>query len=504
MDNNQILIDKAKAEALAKYKSQLPHLYGFKFFKWSRELWESTNPYTFVCMSNQSGKSISAQRKAVRFNTDIEFQQKCFKTPVDYGFYFYPSLKMATREFKNKWVKQILPRGEMKNDPKYGWDIEYKDGEVYCLSFKNGTRIYFMSYNMKVEDLQAASPHWVIADEEMPIRLWGEISARLIATKGMFTMVCTPTKGDEFWRGVFELNKMPGAKIIKATMYDTVTFEDGTPGLRTVEEIENYKAKLPTKREIDVRVYAKFTKAEGAIFPNFDRFVHCVEPLPEAKKWMCYVGIDIGSSGSGHPAAITFTAVRPDFREGRVIKTWRGNITETTSSIDILRKYQEMRKGLNVAAAFYDQASAEFKLQAMAHEEVVMPSDKNHETGISVMNTLFKHGMLLIEKDESDESRGVFGEYHWQTLAEEIENCKDDIKKKDAKDDQTDSLRYSVTKTPFDLSHIGVRTIIAQEKTKPKTDGELRREQWTENLKKSDLVDDIDKEIQFWNDINDY
>jgi hypothetical protein len=493
---------QAKAEALAKYKSQLPHLYGYKFFRWSREFWESTNPHTFLCVSNQSGKSIISIRKAIRMATDTEFQKRVFQTPPDYGFYFYPSLKLATREFKNKWVKQVLPRGEMKDDPKYGWSAEYKDGEIYCINFNIGTKIYFMSYNMKVDDLQAASPHWVSADEEMPIKLWGEISARLLATKGMFSLVCTPTKGEEFWRGVFDLGKMPGAKIIKATMYETVSFEDGSPGMRTIEEIENYKAKLPNKREIDVRVYAKFTKAEGAIFPNFDRFIHCVEPLPEAKKWPCYVGIDIGSGGSAHPAAITFTAVRPDFREGRVIKTWRGNITENTSSVDILRQYQEMKKGLNVVATFYDHASAEFKLTALAENEMVLPGDKHHEVGISIMNTLLKHGMLLIEKDESPESLGVFKQYHWETLAEEIENCKDSIKKKDAEDDQVDSFRYSVTKTPFDLSHIGTKTVVIKEQSKPKTEGELRREQWTENLKNTDLIDDIDAEIEFWNDLN--
>lgn len=497
-----------KDEALRKYKDQLPHLYGFKFFNWSRRFWESTNRYTFICCSNQSGKSIVSIRKALRLATDVAFWPKVFKTTPGYGFYFYPSLKLATREFHTKWVTQVLPRGEMKNDPKYGWEAEFKDKEIYCIHFNIGTKIYFMSYSMKVEDLQASSPHWVSADEEMPIRLWGEISARLLATKGLFSMVCTPTTGDDFWRGVFELNKMPDATVIKATMYDTIKFEDGSPGLRTAKEIEEYKAKLPTKHAIDVRVYAKFSKADSAAFPTFDRYIHCVEPLAEARTWPTYAGIDLGTGGQNDAAAIAFIAVRPDFREARVVKLWKGNKAENTSSIDVLRKYQQMRaeNDLKVVACHYDQSSKEFQLNAMAEGEMVLPSEKNHVTGQNIMNTLFKHGMLLIEKDCSEDAKSVDlennGAYFWELLAEMFESMKE-LKKKGAKDNQPDSVRYGVTKIPFDLSHIGVATV-TQKAEPEKVDWNDRRNSETSRLNKNNFVDDIDSEFSFWNDLNNF
>jgi hypothetical protein len=334
------------------------------------------------------------------------------------------------------------------------------------------------------------------------MHLWGEVSARLLATKGPFSLVCTPTIGDDFWRGVFENNKMPKACVIKATMYDTVTFEDGSPGLRTVREIEEYKAKLPTRQQIDVRVYAKFAKAESAIFPTFDRYIHCVPSLDEAKTWPTYAGIDVGSGGSNDPAAITFVAVRPDMREARMIKCWRGNNQEQTSSIDILRKYQEMKKGYNIVAAFYDQGSREFYLNAQDAGELVLPSEKKHETGQNLMNTLFKHAMLLIEKDPDVTAVTPEGQPFWESMCEEIECMKESLKKAMQQDDQADSLRYAVTRINFDFSHIGSKTVV--ERKENKIDWNDRSNHFTENLKSNDAMDSVDQQIEFFNEFNDF
>ena len=420
--------------------------------------------------------------------TDTEFQKRAFKTQSKYGLYFYPSLKMATREFKTKIEPQLLPRGDMKNDPKYGWEAEYKDGEIYAIHFKNGWAIYFMSYNMKPSDLQAMSPAFVAADEEMPQILWGEISARLIATKGLFSLVCTPTLGEDFWRKVFELNYMPNAKVIKATMYDTIKFEDGSPGLRTKEEIEDFKAKLPTQRDIDIRVMGRFAKADGLVYPMFDAERLIVPPLPEAQRWPVFCGIDVGSGGHAHPAAIIFIAVREDYREARLIKAWRGNRSETTTSVDILRRYQEMREGLNVMATYYDYQSREFGLQAMSADENVLQAEKSHEIGEAVLNMLFKHNMLLFEDTPFVDD-----------LAGELQNLKVGAKKQDAKDDLIDALRYACVKIPFDTSHIGARTV-AKKADKPKFEPTDRRSQLTSVLNEKDFTDYVEDQINYWNE----
>jgi hypothetical protein len=481
--------NRVSAQALAKYKEELPHLYGFKFFKWSREFWESTNRYTFLTCSNQSGKSVVSIRKTIRLCTDTDFQKKVFKTLPNYGIYFYPSLKLATREWQTKWVKSLMPRGSMKDDPKYGWDVEFKDGEVYCIHWNNGFKLYFLSYNMRVQDMQAMSPNFVAADEEMPTHLWGEISARLMATKGLFSLVCTPTLGEEMWRRVFELNSMPNAKVIKATMYDTLTFEDGSPGLRTKEEIEDFKAKLPTQRDIDIRVYGKFAKAEGLVYPMFDYEKIVVAPDPAWQKYPCYAAIDVGSGGHAHPAAIVFVAIKPDFKEARLVKAWRGNSTETTTAVDILRKYQEMRVGLSVVATFYDYQSREFALQALAAGESVLPAEKSHDLGEATLNMLFKHRMLLFEKSEEADD-----------LAVELQNLKKGVKKQDCKDDLVDALRYCVVKIPFDTSHINAKTANIPAPTQ-KTDPNDRSGMNASETRNASIMDGVQHEIDYWNEL---
>lgn len=491
------LVTKYTAAQIKEYKDQLPHLYGFKFFPWSRRFYESTNRYTFLTCSNQSSKSVTSIRRNTRIATDPEFWKRVFSGKPGYGLYFYPTLKLATMEFQNKWITQILPRGAMKDDPRYGWRAEYKDGEIYCIHFNIGTKVYFMSYAIQVTALQAMSPHWVCADEEMPQALWGEISARLMATKGLFSLVCTPTIGEELWRGVFEQNKMPNAEVIKATMYDTVKFEDGSPGMRTVEEIEDFKAKLSTQREIDVRVYAKFAKSEGLMYPTFDQYKHVVEPLEEAKTWPCYVSVDVGSGGQAHPAAITFVAVRDDMREARVVRTWRGDRYTSTSSVDILLKYQDLKEGLMVIQANYDWQSREFGIQAANANEPFVRAEKSHDLGQSKLNTMFKHMLLLIEADRSPESLNPDGKYHYETLVEELVNLKLETKKTKAIDDQSDSLRYAAVNIPMDMTHITSKTATVVEKTPVKASFDRRE---AHNSMKA-FTDYIEEEIEFWNDL---
>lgn len=475
----------AELERQKRREYCLPHLHGFKHFWWTRKFYESTNPYTFLCASNQSGKSIVSIRKCVDWCTDQDKWKVLWPRQPLYGMYFYPSLKLATREFENKWVKEILPREEMKDDPYYGWEAEYQKGEIAIIRFKNGFNLYFMSYTQKASDLQASSPSFVFCDEEMPEDLWGEVSARLLATKGHYHLVCTPTLGEELWRKVFEGDFMKVACKIKVTMYDTINFEDGSPGLRTRRDIDNYKATLPSQRDIDVRVYGKFAKLEGLVYSSFSADHNVVKPKDIPSDWIYYAGIDIGSGGNGHPAAISIVGIRPDYKEGRLVRFWRGNSQENTTNSDILQKYQELAKGLQVYQIYYDWASADFALICQNAGVIVYKAEKNHQIGQDLLNTLFKHRMLQIE--EGDLTPG---------LVEELLTYKHSDSPKKAKNDGIDSLRYSVSKIPWDTSHIGLSTAVIKEekkeKKKPLTRGHVEES--------NAFLDGVDEEVEFWND----
>lgn len=175
--NELVKLRKAQLEELKRQRRLeycLPHLHGFKHFWWTRKFFESDNRFNFLVASNQSGKSIVAIRKCIHWCTDQKLWETLWPRKPLYGMYFLPSLRLATREVENKWVKEVLPRDEMKNDPYYGWELKYQANDVSHIEFKNGFNLYFMSYTQKASDLQASSPSFVFCDEEMPEILWGE------------------------------------------------------------------------------------------------------------------------------------------------------------------------------------------------------------------------------------------------------------------------------------------------------------------------------------------
>jgi len=60
----------------------------------------------------------------------------------------------------------------------------------------------------------------------------------------------------------------------------------------------------------------------GLKYPQFDIKRHMKEAHKLPKTWLIYEGVDTGSGdegeSEGHPSAIAFVAVSPDFRQGRV------------------------------------------------------------------------------------------------------------------------------------------------------------------------------------------
>lgn len=471
----------------------LPYLHGMKHYHWSRKFYESTNDMCFLTASNQIGKSSASIRKCINMAIDQSTWQKLWpKRRPFYFFYFYPSIKMATREFTNKWVTEFLPRGEFKDDPIYGWKPMFKNNEINHIAFNSGINVYFLSYEMDVMQLQASSPSAIFADEEMPERLFSEIITRLVATEGLFSLVCTPTLGEPLWESVFEGDKFPNALKIKASMYDCLEFEDGSPGLYTLDKINKFINTLPTQREIDVRVFAKFSKPEGRVYESFDdraNVAKATEPYKEGCLW--YSGVDIGGGGNSHPAAICFVMVRSDFKKARVVKTWKGNKSQITTAPDILNKYLEMRGMDNsLTGEYYDYASKDFGTVATRAGVAFQMAEKSHEIGVSTLNSLFKNGMLTIDDNEDN-----------KLLIKELNGLRHGYNKNKADDHIIDALRYATSKIPWNFSDVTTENLYKRI-NKPKTytlEEERKRGFFVEAT--MDDQNNYDQEFDEWNEL---
>lgn len=433
----------------------LPFLYGWKWYKWAKEFFESKNKLNFLCAANQISKSSTQIRKAIDWATNKErwpelwpHLHKAGQRPRQF-WYLYPTREVASIEFEQKW-RQFLPANEFKDDERYGWKHVIKNKEIFSIEFKSGVTIYFKAYSQDTQHLQTGTCDAIFCDEELPIEHYEELMFRLSASDGYFHMVFTATLGQDFWRQVIdplpdEEEALPHAAKWVVSMFECMTYEDGTPSHWTEAKINQAIARCSTHNEVLKRVYGRFVMEGGRKYPQFDIKRHVREPKELPPGWLVYAGLDYGSGGpKGHPSAIVFVGVHPDMRQARVFLGWRGDGVETTAG-DLVQKYIELRTlhKLDVVAAFYDYSSKDMQTIASRMNEPLQKAEKHHEVGEQVLNTLFKHDMLTIDNTEE-----------LSKLAREIASLRKDTDKRKAKDDFADALRYAVVKIPFDFSMI--------------------------------------------------
>lgn len=339
-------------------------------------------------------------------------------------------------------------------------------------------------------------------DEELPENLWDEINFRRNATDGLFSMVFTATLGQEFWRKAIEPKEsekevMPDAWKMQVSMFDCRYYDDGTPSHWTTERIHRTIGMCKSEAEVQRRVYGKFIKDSGLKYQSFSRGINVVDSYDIPPDWVHYVGVDLGAGGEdNHPSAITFIAVAPNYQKGCVYKSWRGD-TEQTTMTDVANKYLELKGYQQVAAAFYDYASKEFKLVTDRMGMSFLPADKGRETGEQVMNALFKNKML-----------DIFNIPENECLISEIMTLAIGIDKRKAKDDSVDSCRYAVTRIPWDWSYaerkIDVGAVVEKKRLTPVEVASVERERdrarMVANKFQEDINLDIDREISEWAD----
>jgi len=435
---------------IKELKADLPHLYGYPFYQWAREFFESRNRISLLCAANQISKSSTAIRKTIEWACNKKLWPELWSTEPKIFWYFYPSDSTANLEFSKKWVPEFLPRGAMKNHENYGWDVEYRSGLVEAIHFKSGVSIHFRTYGQKIVNLQSSTVHMIIADEEMPEEYVDELLARLRAVRGYFCQVFTATRGLQLWYRAMECigtedEAFKTAYKRTVSMYECGVYEDGSPSPWTPSRIAEAESDCTSKKEVLKRIHGRFVKDEGLRYETFDPDRNIKEPEQLPKEWKIYAAVDIGSGGGGgrSSGAIVFIASNPQFTRARVILTWRGDHEETTAA-DILTKYRQLRGTMNVTLAGYDYASREFGLIASRSGEAFIRADKTKNTGEATLNTLFKSGALTIDD----------GVAHNQRLITELMSVPCGTKNRKYQDDLTDALRYAAGLVPWDFATI--------------------------------------------------
>jgi hypothetical protein len=497
-------------ESLLIMEANLPHIYGFPWYRWAKEFYESQNRANFLCAANQVSKSSTQIRRAIRMATEVESWKKWWpdllpgQKPNQF-WYFYPTFDVWQTEFETKWEPDFLPRGPYKDDPVFGWKATYEKGLVKKIEFNSGVTIYCKAYSQKIKDLQSGSVHAMFLDEECPVEFMPELQARLRATNGYLHAVFTATLGQEYWRRVMEpKNKdeeiYTGAWKRSVSLYDSMEYIDGKKSRWTEARIKRVIQECPTDADVQRRVFGRFVKSEGLKFESFDLERNMCAPGPFPKSWGIFAAVDPGSGGkSGHPAGIIFIAVRPDYREGIIFRGWRGDGIPTANP-DILRKFRELKGKMLTMAQVYDYRDKDFFLVAQSQGEPFQPANKAREEGFGLLNSLFKNGMLKVQSGDPELDKLV-GEL--MSLPAVTDSRKKDL------DDLSDALRYVCMAVPWDFSHVSEPVDLSKFNDEPvdsRTDAQRFNDELNKDRRKYMLSsgredsDNFDN-FGYWNDL---
>lgn len=475
----------------------LPFLYGWPWYSWAKEFFDSREKMNFLCAANQVSKSSTQIRKCIHWATAQEIWPELWvRKPVQF-WYMYPSQKVANAEFITKW-KLFLPHGRFKEDPVYGWKEQTEKGNIIAIHFNSGVHVFFKTYSQNPEDLQTGTLDALFLDEELPESLWDELAMRVNATDGYIHMVFTATLGQEFWRTTMEpredeKERFPEAKKWTVSLYDSQTYIDGTPSMWTDEKIASVKARCKSHAEYLKRVMGRFVLVGGRKYESFDATRHMKPKHPVPQNWLIWEGVDIGGGEGAHKSAICFVAVRPDFRAGRVFLGWRGDYGITTSG-DVFQKHLELKKTLHTKPIrmLYDWGNKDFGTIATRAGEPFEKADKGHDKGEDVINTLFKNDMLFIYEDPE-----------LAKLAGELSMLLKTTAKNKAKDDFADAFRYAVTSVPWDFTYLNSALVPAPEDTpeKPLNEKEKEIQARTARFKGEDEPEawNVEHEMEEWN-----
>lgn len=419
-----------------------------------------STPATCITVASPEGTFLATRDYIVTHNSSTQIRKTAHwstatnlwpelwpgRTPRMF-WYLYPSRDLAHLEWVTKWQPEFMPRPPFDKDPRYGYEVEFEKGKIHAVHWNSGIHLYFKTYMQQASTLQAGTCDAIFCDEELPEHLWDELIQRISATKGYFSMVFTPTLNQHTWWRAMECRGtdeefLPDAFKLNVSKYDCLTYEDGTPGPWTREQIEAEEAACSTDAERQRRIYGRFVTEVGRKYPQYEPTRHYIAPRPIPDGWQWYVAIDKGggkaSSKNNHYSAIVFIAVRPDFRLGYVAKCWRGDGQELTSQ-DVLEKLREMRGDLAMTLQIYPHDAKDFGIIAARQGEGFVQADKSHARGEDVVNTLFKADMLFIF--DSEEAR---------KLSSELITLLKSTVKDAAKDDLADGLRYSTISIPWD------------------------------------------------------
>jgi PBSX family phage terminase large subunit len=178
-------------------------------------------------------------------------------------------------------------------------------------------------------------------------------------------------------------------------------------------------------------IEGKWVLADGTIYSNFDKNIHCIDKIPDGKWQSLYIGCDYGQT---HPTAF-LKAVKIGDTYYIIDEYKESDKLNTTLSSDL----KAFIGGKYPRSILVDPSAKSFKNQLIADNfKRVKNANNTVNDGLAKIANAFQTGKLVIVQPRCPQLIEEIGGYVWDSKASE----RGDEKPVKENDDLLDCLRY--------------------------------------------------------------
>jgi len=182
-----------------------------------------------------------------------------------------------------QWIEDVVMLSGRKDS--------YRNGVIDYILVKNIfggiSKIGFKSCDQGREKFQGASLDYVWFDEEPTQDIYTECRMRVLDRNGDIFGTMTPLKGMTFVYDEIYMNAHNDPNI----WYEFMQWDDN-PYLN--EEAKQAMKSSLSEDELRSRQFGEFIDVGGRVYPEFDEFVHVIEPFDIPYEWQDKLSIDPG------------------------------------------------------------------------------------------------------------------------------------------------------------------------------------------------------------------
>ena len=315
------------------------------------------------------------------------------------------------------------------------------------LIFKNGSKMFFKSYEMKPIKYSGANVHYILFDEEPPEDIYKEALPRILAYSGYMFITMTPIPEEDQEGMTWTYDEI----YIKATPTSSVAVVEGSIYDNKANILQADIEEFETKYDINermIRIYGKYREASGKYLHQF-REKNIIHPDYIPSKGVNFRGIDVGISVPTACVWVRYCYIPEEnrckiyvyreyakkeegisFHAQRIREETKEEIK--TSFIDPKSKSREYNNAISVQKSYYDRGIK------------TILANNDREYGFSKLNDLFLKEELYISSGCPQLIWEI--RHYYKKASRKSQDEKDSPRRK--ADDSIDALRYCIASLP--------------------------------------------------------